>query len=225
MTFQVALVGTDGLVVGSDRRVTYVTNSPGGPSIQRLETFKFCRSDDDSIICAYAGGPSALNIGREVASEGQQYVTASDTEWERGVLGIGDKMERQKVLIPRDEIIVVRPSIPAKFWLLGKPSAGPASMEAFETYLCTGSVSTARFIIQELWRPMPVRNLRTLAHLAISYAAKGNPTFIGGGIDILSITNGKPEWGKFPAESTQTDSFSNSLREAFEKIPPTVMGG
>ena len=59
MTFQVALIGSDGLIVGSDRRQVYST--PGTfenhGALQPGEICKFSKGPNEEIICAFAGGP------------------------------------------------------------------------------------------------------------------------------------------------------------------------
>jgi hypothetical protein len=219
VTFQVALIGTDGLVVASDRRVAYATRSPEGISVQLLEGLKFAKADDDSVICAFAGGPLAPKIGREIASQANQYLRLSELEWARGVQTIAKSVERPVSPRSLDEITVIRRDCLNKVWIVGKSSDSDATALPIETHICTGDISTARFLVEHLYCPMPVAELRKLAHLTVCYAAKSNPSSVGGGVDILCVTKEKVEWSSYQVKETQTASFTARLREAFGKMP------
>src|ERR1039458_2495928 len=56
VTFQIALIGCDGLVVGSDRlSVQTVPSETGGPAFgQPTYQTKYCLDDTQSIICFWA---------------------------------------------------------------------------------------------------------------------------------------------------------------------------
>jgi|SRR5271170_884812 len=58
MTLQVALIGTDGIVVGIDRLMTYQTREPSepNPATQVAQLFKFVKTPDEGIVCTFAGG-------------------------------------------------------------------------------------------------------------------------------------------------------------------------
>src|SRR5579863_9029294 len=82
VTFQIALVGIDGLVVGSDRRSLHFS-SPDEPSsegaIQPDEVCKFIKSTDEDVICAHAGGPFSEVWARAIVT--RCVPVKNDVDW------------------------------------------------------------------------------------------------------------------------------------------------
>jgi hypothetical protein len=74
MTFQVALVGTDGVVLGSDRlfddrRHQWRSDHPLYQNLsQRVAAKKIIISNDGSVVCGFAGGPESEPMARAIAT-------------------------------------------------------------------------------------------------------------------------------------------------------------
>lgn len=84
VTFQVVVIGSNGLVVGSDRAQVYVTPDPqevrARSAVQKNQVFKFVEKDGGQIICAFAGGPAARGMAQQVVSNCN--LTSSESAWE-----------------------------------------------------------------------------------------------------------------------------------------------
>jgi len=117
VTFQVALIGTDGLVVGSDRKAVYPSPAvQAQPVIQRTEQPKFKKNKTNSIVSFYAGGADSA----KQASEISRHVAIQDDEqlWESSLENASRRVHR----IGRDdflnEILVSRNDRPEMLWLI-----------------------------------------------------------------------------------------------------------
>jgi len=92
VTFQVALVGTDGILLGSDRLALYYTPLPtGGQATQRTETTKFRKSDDRSVICFFAGSGFAGDLAQTIAAP---FKGNSLLEWETPLRNIASSFRQ-----------------------------------------------------------------------------------------------------------------------------------
>ena len=87
MTFQVALIGREGPVIGSDRLTNRQTQDEAftnqSPTIEMGHQEKFITSDDGSLVCFFAGGPNCQNVaatrnGKD--SNGIPYIVITCTE-------------------------------------------------------------------------------------------------------------------------------------------------
>ena len=190
VTFQVALIGTGGLVVGSDTRVTYMT--PGdSPSFQLLDgPSKFCTSDDGWVTCAYAGGPTAKNIASEIATRCSAGNVGSELQWEKALSEAAKAVARPVARI-MDEILVVRKDKASVVWLVTAVGAADPHVQKITGRICTGDNSTARFIPQNLWKAsLGLRDLETLALLTLGWATMENRSSVGGEFELLSLSGG-----------------------------------
>jgi hypothetical protein len=180
VTFQIVLIGSDGLVVASDRMESYATPGQLGesPAWQRAKTTKYFKSEDASVICFSAGGPLTRDIGRAIASRCR--TTSGELAWEESLKSVADEVVRLGQLAPPDEIIVVRNDVLDTAWLVVKHENSLSTVGKVSEWRCTGDNSAARFLPWHLWTKAPVRELKWLAVLALSYASKENPSGVSG---------------------------------------------
>lgn len=182
MTFQVALIATDGIILGSDRKLAIRSPEPGG-HVQFTEGDKIVFSRDKSVICGFAGGPQAQNIADAIVccSDPDQ----SLAEWHNSLVGISEKVSGNSL---RDEVLVIRKGIPDL--VLVNRTQKAATAVSVTDRICTGVPATARFLTQHFWRPDPAELLKRLALLALDYAAKERPTEVGFGFDLIVVNEG-----------------------------------
>jgi hypothetical protein len=189
MTFQVALIGCDGLVVGSDRRVLFRSPSPDlvGPrpaAWQSLPGTKFIKSEDDTLVCACAGGPQSRSIATAFIAEWEQCRTARQIEWENRLRTTAEAVLGNSV---GDEIIVVRKDQPARVLIVTRNNRD-VGIQPIESTICTGTALNARFLSAFLWQPTTaVSGLRRLALLSLGCAAKERPGEVGDGFDLMTL--------------------------------------
>ncbi len=223
VTFQIALIGSDGLVVGSDRMQGYGTpDPPRMAAVQRSPVCKFKKKGDERIICSFAGNPSASGIALQIVSNCD--LTSSESDWELSLKRAADTEARKF-----DEAIVVRADVFDTVWVVTKHSdIQSAQVVRIIDRFCAGDNSVARFLPFLLWRPgRPVSELRTLALLTLAYASQANPSSIGGGFDLMTLQKGeKPKWERYDMKNVSLKklhkAFDGKLKELFarcSKIP------
>jgi hypothetical protein len=214
MTFQIGLVGCDGLVVGSDRRVLFrsahpdlVGQNPAG--WQSFPTTKFAKAQDESLVCAFAGGPQSRSIAVAVIAEWPECLGLSVMEWEHRVRTTAESILGNSV---GDEILVVRKDDPSRILVVNRNDR-VAGIQPVETAICTGTATNARFLPMALWKRTTVSHLRRLALLTLGYAARERPGEVGDGFDLMTL------------HSSSTNSSSTDITwERFEPDDPVVGG-
>jgi len=221
VTFQVALIGSDGLVVGSDRKALHLTGVAGeNPIFQRTEQVKFKKHKSGSVVCFYAGGSDsakqASDISRAIAEEGAD-------SWEAAAEKAAGRTHRVMGKDFLNEILILRNDAPDVIWLL-KSNPPDAALCEVTTHFCTGAYSDARFLVSRLWRPgLPVASLKKLALLALAYAAKDNSGNIGGSFDIMTMTSDRElrvEHFELSEVERAFAAFHEKLTAAFEDFSP-----
>jgi hypothetical protein len=193
MTFQIGLVGQDGILIGSDRMLYYASPGPANLpqqnlAMQRSQSSKFIRNDDDSIVCTFAGGPYSKHMAQAIASQ-QGVKAVSQFQWEINLQNLMNDYQRPPQAAI-DEVIVVRPDVPSAFWVARKTNHPFAIISRMEQWACTGDNSPARFFPWHLYAEKTIAELRPLAMLTLAYASRENPSLVGGGFDLLTIKNG-----------------------------------
>lgn len=222
VTFQIAMVGADGIVVGSDRKCTFPTR-PGfreNPAHQSFEANKY--AENEKLVCFFAGSPVSSKLAREFTSK---YCGdfSSTVEWENDTVHTAEEITRSYNLPLFEELIIVRNEVRDRFWLLRKFSNASAHIEQVMNYVCTGDNSPARFLPAHLYSRSRICELRTLALLTLCYASEENPTGVGLGFDIMCLTaDGKRAWSSFEASDVvglaEHKRFSSAFRKAFDRL-------
>ena len=218
VTFQIVLIGSDGLVVGSDRMQSYVTPDQqrirSRLAVQRSEAFKFVpenERDNSQIVCAFAGGPYAKDMALQILSKCTP--TCSDTDWDLGLRSAADNVPHYRGQ-RYDEATVVRPDVLDASWVVTKLDNQPASVRKVTDHSCTGDICAARFLPLLLWRRSPVSELKALALLTLAYfAAEVNPASFRGGFDLLTLAKGKrPKWERYEPENASLKTLQKNVR-------------
>jgi hypothetical protein len=181
MTFQVVMHGTNGVIVGSDRRRGIKTAESEYGELQYEPACKFVTSDDESIICATSGGPRASSIAREIAIKANPK-EPSGLRWVNSLSEIADSIPYDFV---RGEVIVVRRHIHDV--MLISYGQSTANLTEINQSICTGIAAPSRFLVEHFWRLAPVEELQSLVLLALDYAAREKPGEVGFGFDIKTI--------------------------------------
>jgi hypothetical protein len=180
VTYQVGLVGSDGIILASDTRQMYVVgateNNPYAPH-QPSEVSKFLRSEDGCVIATFAGSPTSKEVAGQIVAAVEKHSLAP-LDFERAVCDISDKI--RPPLGSRDEIMIVRLADPPKILLLSRwPHVNRTTEQT--TWITTGDNSgPSRFFAHHFYRKRPIAELRILAALILKYASLENPTGIGG---------------------------------------------
>jgi hypothetical protein len=183
MTFQVALVGSDGVLLASDRRYT------------RQDT---CRSSfqSDKIFVSPKGDISCCSAGDEIAEEvGVEFLkmlSADGTDVEfRGRL---ESMARSTIAARRSYargmLLLVRngPSGPGLWSVtvsIDETMPGREIARPISDKFCQGDKANSASFFGEAYFPkkhatVPIANMRTLAAHAVLMAGKTNPCYIEG---------------------------------------------
>jgi hypothetical protein len=211
MTFQVALVGTDGLIVASDRKVGYKTREGSSAlwDIQTGQDNKFACSG--SVVCFFAGGPQAKTVSTEVLRSCPPDQNQSD--WEASLQRAADSVLAGST---GDEVLVVRLRVGDIFLInrVGKE----ASVSPVSTWRCTGVIAKCRFLAQNFWRMAPVTELRALALMLLHHAASERSEAVGEGFDFMTIHNGQVEWEHFAAKDPEIESLRLAFSNAVESV-------
>jgi hypothetical protein len=218
MTFQVVLVGCDGLIVGSDRRVLVrspATDSDGRkPAWQSLPDTKFIKSEDESLICAFAGGPQSRSIATAFVAEWDKCHSLRQAEWENKLRTTAEVVKGNS---RGDEIIVVRKDQPNRVLLVTRDNQD-VGIQPIESTICTGTSLNARFVSASFWKSTAVNSLRRLALLTLGYAAIERPGEVGDGFDlmILEASSGTIRWENFQPNDLHiaclVEEFSETAR-------------
>ena len=212
MTFQVALIGSDGLVVGSDRKITNRATRTGDaiPYAQFEERTKFFKSTDESVICTFIGSAEAQNIAREIVERGDP--TLSENSWQDYLHLLAQSSS------PRtpDELIVVR-----KAHITGvvRMVLGSGAFR-IESHYCGGEIVPACFLTEHFWTKKPVNVMRKLALLTLDFGAREAPSGVGGGFDLLILTESSGvKWENYEPNHDRV----LMLRKAFDQAINSVL--
>ncbi len=220
LTFQVVLIGRDGLVVGSDRKMSFRSPTPdvrgySAGAWQFAPSTKFVKSTDESVICACAGGPQAKSIANSIVLSCAPVVNESAIQWEEWLRHTSDAVVSNSV---GDEVIVVRRNFPDHAIVLCREERTTGVLR-IETALCTGTSLTARFLTQHLWQLDTVDNLERLALLSLAYAVKERPSEVGEGFDIMTLrTSGNVSWRHLEPNDSDIPKTLNAFDASTKKF-------
>jgi hypothetical protein len=220
MTFQIALIGSDGLVVGSDRMVVDARAYPGEEKVMfdRSQQAKFVKNKAESIVCFCAGGADSQNQARDIARECRP--VDSDLEWATKLKEVASETRRFTRIDVFNEIIVVRKDSPDSVWLVKSDCQGQTFASKITDRKCTGSNVLAQFLPAHLWQSgLAISRLKTLALLTLAYAAKENPGSVGAPFDLMTLNKNQTfEWSKLESEDALSDAFQEKLKAAFDDL-------
>lgn len=204
LTFQVVLIGSDGLIVGSDRRQVY--SSPGTPdehgALQPDEISKFVHSKNGRVICAFAGGPFSFAAADAIASLPDLLESADDLEWRNAVKEACYRIERPAQ--SRDEITIVRANDLERVLLLNRFNRHDDTITQISRHVSTGNNALpARFLLDHFWEKRPIAQLEKLALLTLVSAAKESKGGIGEGFDLMFLDSSGPKWKRYSDDAPE----------------------
>lgn len=204
MTYQVVALGTDGLILGSDRKVFSVPPSAySANSYRQFDTqFKFVRSENDAIICACSGNQHSRRVANEIVKEADPKQSAAN--WEAY---LWSKCRQQ--IIGSGEIVIVRSSYLDAYWITIGPDGQVSQISDKQ---CVGANASACFIATHFYRRVGVDELKRFALLILDYAARELPNWIGNGYDLVILKKDQqPQWMQLSSD----DHFLCSIRNSF----------
>jgi hypothetical protein len=218
VTFQIAMVGRDGIVVGSDRRQSYTAppNAETGKPLRKLLLGpKYFISPDTSMVCFAAGAGTHIELARRISTNCVTWT--SEREWLTSMESTGCVPPLPAHDEIPDEVLIVRRDSPKKFWLVLRrhgmlPKAFPELGYAF-----AGTCVYAQFLALRLWRPTrSVSDLKKLALLTLAYAAHEESGAVCGPFDLLTLAeDGHMTWSE---HDVTHDAFQTELERAFNAL-------
>jgi hypothetical protein len=217
VTFQVALIGSDGLVVASDRRANNLTPvADENPGVMMNEQDKFRLNKVGTVLCFYAGGADCETQAREIVLNCQP--SEDEVKWETGLCEAARQNRRVAGGELLNEFLVIRQDIKNALWVIKS-----LSFDSYVTKLtdrtCTGNNALAKFLVVHLWkRNRPVIELKQLALLTLAYAEKENPSTVGGGFDVMVMRGLQFEWSRHDFPDEIFAQFDGKLRAAFDEL-------
>jgi hypothetical protein len=215
VTFQVALIASDGLVVASDRRMVHSSPAPDdNPAYEQRDSPKF--HENGALICFYAGQDTADRAARVIATNCQPIPGQSEFEWENA-LDIAARSIAAPQFAPSDRLFVVRKDVFNHIWVIFRNPDNVLPARKVSDRTCIGDNSTARFLAYQLWRPnATISELRNLAVLTLSYASLSNPTSVGPPFDVLTIEKGgNLRWSSHDMPNNFYSEFDRRLKKLF----------
>jgi hypothetical protein len=211
MTYQIAMVGSDGVLLGSDRRMFNRGPSadPTSLYVQYDAQSKFIGSDH--VICACSGDQRSARIAREIVAECDPQL--SDNAWQSAL----DKKAEMPELRGHAELLIVRKHrSDHAVWMVAGPNGYTARIGEKK---CIGGNSSAYFLIQRFYKKSSIRLLRNLALLTLEYAHLEFPTSVGDGYELRYIFHDQI----VTEEYTDQDQRVTSLRANFENGTNTLL--
>src|SRR5271165_3048528 len=185
MTFQIVLVGKDGIVLGSDRlfaeRGLRALLQKQRTTLQRTTGTKICTAADNAVVCSFAGGPYSETIARRIVTDCNP-LGRSDIDW-RNCLEVAAKniTDYEEHIV--DEVFVIRTDNRSVVKIIRQQKDDP-TFTPVTGHMFSGIETDAIIVPKLFWRAdMECDELRTLAVVAVVLASQEAPHLIGGGID------------------------------------------
>lgn len=186
MTFQVVLIGNDGIVLGSDRLFAE-RGLRGALGIGKNFSKKIFVSDDRSVICSFAGGPNSEVIARRIATECKP-TGLSDMHWRNRIEEAAAPITQYEEHIV-DEILVIRADNNSVLKLIRQRNETP-NISPVDQFICSGVGADTLSVPKLFWRNnLNLNQFEKLAIVAVEYAKKEFPNLVGGGTDIVVLNN------------------------------------
>ena len=187
MTLQVGLVGSDGIVLTSDRLVRQFEN--GSSSVSNMSKF----AEGPGVLCCYSGDKiaqlAAYNVCKDLANDNQ-----SPTDCLRAIgnrtIAKATTLYGQLPGAIRKVFVVFRD----KLWLLELGDDGTSIANHVQDRAIAGDIAnTCRYFANKYannCQQSPVKELVRLASYVVLAASEENPYGIGG-LEVFVVPNGK----------------------------------
>ena len=220
MTFQVAMIGSDGLLVGSDRKCIYRSQEPNRPASFQFEAGdKFVSTIDGSTVCFFAGGPQAKSIADAIISRSSIHQLPVP-HWHAELQRTSETILANSI---GDEVMVVRLSGSCADIALINKVGMVATVSTVHEHRCTGVNVNARFLTQEFWSLRSVESLQKLAIITMGYSARERPTEVGFGFNLMILKDGVVKWESYAEDDCRIksacDDFYQKSSSAVFSIP------
>jgi hypothetical protein len=213
VTFQIAMVGNDGLVIGTDSLGRYAA---AGQIAQQFSVEKYFISHSGSLICFCAGTNTAVQLARQLSLDCDS-VVASDLS--AALFASAAKPRGMPVHSPiDDEILVAHTRIADRFWFITRKPGFPApTIFATSDFVCTGAKTPAIFLPRHLWRgDRSTSELKKLALLTLAYATMQEPGSVGPPYTVMTVAkNGNIEWSQH--DQAECGLFQAGLERLFSE--------
>jgi hypothetical protein len=187
MTLQVGLVGSDGIVLASDRLMQQIEQ--GARSTGTVSKFLY----SDSVTCCWSGDSMAENAANKVWD--LDWTSVTDLRRQLVSIGKETKEECGRSFEPGTairKVIVACHALPS-LWLLDLTWASPTVHERLDCVATGDSGNTCRHFLNR-YAPgcevRPVAELVRLAAYAVLVAGDENPRGIAG-LEVVVVQNGK----------------------------------
>jgi hypothetical protein len=219
MTFQVAAIGTDGIVLGSDRRQNIYSerDTDGFDALIPGESEKFIYSASREFVVGFAGGPTVESLALALAEQPREALIGAS---------LFPTAQRLHHEIPfygqtRDTILLADCCAPNTVSMISRTGATLAPVTPVTRWITTGSNSVpARFLMQHFWRRVPVDALVPLVLLTLYCACKEGEGSIGEGMGIVILKD--QNWQ--PLESYDVDGGkTEELWHQFERCTHSLL--
>lgn len=214
MTFQAVVVGSDGLIVGSDRKIAnYLPNLGETQSYPQFdEQCKFIPDGDGPVICAWSGGQGAQKIARKIVLESEP--GAGNLEWETYLDHLA--AEAQECVL--DQVIVVRKNCLDHAVRLTMAQGKRGYAARIEGKMCVGVSAKASFLIEHFSRKIPVSALKRLVILTLNYGVTEFSTYVGDGYDLRIVNKDGVELEHYPVDDERVLEIRKSFDDAVGKV-------
>lgn len=209
VTFQIAMTGSDGLVIASDRLGRY---GAGATIPQMFSQKKYFISPGRSLVCFAAGGPTASNLAREISVQCDD-LGSNEAESHSALYRVAASTPGSDRPSSDDEVIVAQTNALDAVWLvLRRPGTVPFPTVLRQSSVCTGNKTSALFLPRHLWRPeRSVTELKKLALLTLSYASKEEPSFVAPPFDLVTMERTNATIREESHSSLTNAEFQNGL--------------
>lgn len=186
VTFQVALVGRDCTVIGSDRLFSEYYRHEDRNLVQHAPTCKILICEDKSFVCAHAGGAKSREMAEAIVTQCHPHGPSS-TQWEihlrqvlNQIMGTGGGVV--------DELLIARAG-DASLIRATRKGGTDVELTQIQGNICAGDIHLpARFLPTHLCQEdMSEDKLRRLALLTLACAHEDNPSGVGGGYNLVTV--------------------------------------
>jgi hypothetical protein len=206
VTFQIVFVGSDGILVGSDRK-TYA-QPPGIRGARQFIQFeqqsKITRNE--RVLCACSGNQEASRIAREIVDTLDPDL--SEIQWKREL----DRVSRIQMEGYAQIVVVRKGWLDHAIWVVAGPQGHTSQIKDKR---CIGANTSACFLTENFWPGrQPIQQLIPLALVVLDYARTEFPTEVGGGFELFRVTSdGIAE----PEIYVEGDKRIARIRNSFER--------
>jgi hypothetical protein len=181
MTLQVALVGTDGIVLGSDRQKNFLPPDAGAVTTSSLVS-KIFRNDSRGVMASWSGANPAIEVAKRVVAFPDNEIRSPKALEDLAKEVFEDESTKLGMEYPASEVLLVTKSDVTKIYQLIVQKQ-PACWPVLDKVIAGNSANVAVYFVQRFYRKLPMVELLPLVAHTILEGGRTNP----GGIQGLEI--------------------------------------